>query len=395
MEGKNMKKRVSIFLAVIFCALMLASHTAHAGYYIDHGTKRYFVPETMEDLENAGFVENLYDPTYLERLHGHASQPIRLTDKVGTAFMGDGWFDTGDEIWLKVLTANSHHEGEAVVWDAFGPAASTAYVKEQIVPDSTTGNTFAAKASFCVDSFHFKSVKVGDNVIAPGEMVAAGTGVTVELKDDYRHTFEAKKGPDELKVWGPKALMTLSLDKKASIESKPIAADAEGDDYMDGVYAITPLSANFTLQLKGENIVGDQYSQPLSAYTRDVKKNLRYKTGDALPCAPQLLLVFSKVAITATMSKDDVLRTLADNVIADGEAATILKVGRGFTYEAGTIKVVELLSDDASKVMGDVLPGDFVGAMKVVKLYWTERSEYHDPNPAPSDPPTPPSEYHC
>ena len=385
-----MKKRVSIVLAVVFCAMMLPGYTAYAGYYVDHEGKSYFVPESMEDLENAGFVEMLYDATYGGRFHGEAAKAIRLTDKVGTGY-GGGWFQTGDDIWLQVLVASQNGAG---VW-TFGPAAGTDLVKEKIVPNGVVSGSFTTKAGFIVDNLHFKTVKVGGAVVETGTVVAAGTQVTVDFDDDYRFWFEPKKGPDELKVWGPKSLEILGAEGKATIESRKIPEEAKGEEYTDGVYTVSPINANFNLALEGKEIVGDSCSlKSVNEYLPENKQSLLYKTGDSIPCAKKLLLVFGKIEIDSNWSKEDIVEALADHVIADGTGATIIQVGRGFSYKAGTITIAELLSDDAQETHGDVLPGDTVGAMKVVKLYWTERSEYHDPNPAPSDPPTPPSEYH-
>ncbi len=195
----------------------------------------------------------------------------------------------------------------------------------------------------------------------------------------------------EVEINGPMQMLFLEDTGLALVSPDEDEAGNEAG-VVDGIYVVKPLQ-KFDLKLVGKGILAGSLREGV-AYDYRRKDELGFNTGETVVCdpvsTPLLFVVFEEMTISNTMTKEDILATLPEFISADGEAATILKTGRGFSYEEGTINVVELLSDDV--VLGDILPDATIGAMKMVKIWWTERPEHTDPN-KPEEEPTTPSSY--
>ena len=196
---------------------------------------------------------------------------------------------------------------------------------------------------------------------------------------------------EEVEINGPMQMLFLADTGLALVSPDEDEAGNEAG-VVDGIYVVKPLQ-KFDLKLVGKGILAGSLREGV-AYDYRRKDELGFHTGETVVCdpvsTPLLFVVFEEMTISNTMTKEDILATLPEFIFADGEAATILQTGRGFSYEKGTINVVELLSDNV--VLGDILPDATIGAMKMVKIWWTERPEHTDPN-KPEEEPTPPSEY--
>ncbi|MBQ9527820.1 MAG: hypothetical protein IJR68_09425, partial [Fretibacterium sp.] len=141
---------------------------------------------------------------------------------------------------------------------------------------------------------------------------------------------------EEVEINGPMQMLFLADTGLALVSPDEDDAGNEAG-VVDGIYVVKPLQ-KFDLKLVGKGILAGSLREGV-AYDYRRKDELGFHTGETVVCdpvsTPLLFVVFEEMTISNTMTKEDILATLPEFISADGEAATILQTGRGFSYEKG------------------------------------------------------------